>query len=264
MVDGAVGKDKLDEFRNNNIQLQQQIDKFKNIDPAKHQELLELQRKLQEEELIEKGEVEKLVNLRVTKMKESSRVELTDATYASSRRPTQQLGVLLVDNVVKSAAIQAGMHPMAVDDVLLRARGVYTVARGQAGGQGRRGQDDLRFRRHDPDATQRVGHGAEEDRAPPVPRLPGRRRRWRRRSARRERHGQHVRDREDRSRSPANGRGTEDLMPPTNLAKVILGSMLGCMLGMSLVLGSLLWIADEAQSRRPTCVKPQNEFFKMT
>lgn len=130
LVEGAVGKDKLEEFRNNNILLQQQIDKFKNIDPAKHTELLELQRRLQEEELIEKGEVEKLVNLRVGKMKTEFE-EQNGALTTKLTSANQQLAVLLVDNVVKSAAIAAGIHPMAVDDVLLRARGVYTVADGK-------------------------------------------------------------------------------------------------------------------------------------
>lgn len=129
-VEGAVGKDKLEEFRNNNIALQQQIDKFKNIDPAKHQELLELQRKLQEEELIEKGEVDKLVNLRTTKLRETLEGQVTELN-AKLTSANSQLSVLLVDNVVKSAAIQAGVHPAAVDDVLLRARGVYTVVDGK-------------------------------------------------------------------------------------------------------------------------------------
>lgn len=129
-VEGAVGKDKLEEFRNNNIELQKQIDKFKNIDPTKHQELLELQRRLQEEELIDKGEVDKLVNLRVTSMREGFETEkgalTTQLTTASAK-----LAELLVDNVVKDAAIKNGVHPAAVDDVLLRARGIYKVVDGQ-------------------------------------------------------------------------------------------------------------------------------------
>ena len=138
-VEGAVGKDKLEEFRNNNIQLQQQIDKFKNIDPAKHKELLELQRRLQEDELIEKGEVEKLVNLRVTTLKEQLEGQLNEANTKLTSA-NAQLGVLLVDNVVKDAAIQSGVHPMAVDDVLLRARGVYSVVDGKPVAKDREGK----------------------------------------------------------------------------------------------------------------------------
>jgi hypothetical protein len=38
-----------------------------------------------------------------------------------------QLGVLLIDNVIKSAAIKQGVIPEAVDDVVLRAKGVYAI-----------------------------------------------------------------------------------------------------------------------------------------
>lgn len=128
-VEGAVGKEKLEEFRNNNIALQQQIDKFKNIDPTKHAELLELQRRMQEDELIEKGEVEKLVNLRVTAMRETYETQVNELN-AKNATASAKLEVLLVDNVVKDAAIQSGVHPAAVDDVLLRARGVYKIVDG--------------------------------------------------------------------------------------------------------------------------------------
>jgi hypothetical protein len=129
-VEGAVGKDKLEEFRNNNIALQQQIDKFKNIDPTKHAELLEIQRKMQEQELIDKGEVDKLVNLRVTTLRETLEGQLTETNNKLSTA-NSQLEVLLVDNVVKDAAIQNGVHPAAVDDVLLRARGIYKIVDGK-------------------------------------------------------------------------------------------------------------------------------------
>jgi hypothetical protein len=40
-VEGAVAKDRLDEFRNNNVQLQQRLDLFKDNAPAKIATLLE-------------------------------------------------------------------------------------------------------------------------------------------------------------------------------------------------------------------------------
>lgn len=138
-VEGAVGKDKLEEFRNNNIELQKQIDRFKNIDPSKHQELLELQRRLQEEELIDKGEVDKLVNLRVTAMREGYEAD-KGALTAQLSTASAKLEVLLVDNVVKDAAIKSGVHPAAVDDVLLRARGVYKVVDGNPVAKGADGK----------------------------------------------------------------------------------------------------------------------------
>lgn len=128
-VDGAVDKSKLDEFRNNNIELQKQIDKFKNIDPTKHAELLELQRKLQEKELLEKGDVDKLVALRVENMKTDYEGRLNDLTtkYTTANG---QLSTLMIDNVLKTEAIKVGVLPTAVDDVVLRARTVYVIENG--------------------------------------------------------------------------------------------------------------------------------------
>ena len=52
-VDGVVGKDKLDEFRNNNVKLLKDLEKFKDVDPAKYQELLALAKKQEEKKLID-------------------------------------------------------------------------------------------------------------------------------------------------------------------------------------------------------------------
>lgn len=128
-VEGAVAKERLDEFRNNNINLQQQIDKFKDVDPAKYQELMKLQRKIQEKELIEKGEVDKVVELRVTAMRDELTAKITE--YEKTIEVTnKQLSHLLIDNVVKSAAIQSGVAPTAVDDVILRAATVFKIENG--------------------------------------------------------------------------------------------------------------------------------------
>lgn len=128
-VEGAVPKERLDEFRNNNIQLQQQLDKLKDVDPVKYRELTELQRKLQEKELIEKGEVEKVVDLRTQAMREDLTNKLTTSQTALEKAQNM-LNTLLIDNVIKSAAIKNGVVPEAVDDVVLRAKAVYTVVDG--------------------------------------------------------------------------------------------------------------------------------------
>lgn len=128
-VEGVVPKEKLEEFRTNNIELQKQIDKYKGVDPTKYNELMVIQRKLQEKELLEKGEVDKLVDLRVTTMKET--LESANAVLTTDLGKAQsQLHVLLIDNVVKSAAIQQGVIPEAVDDIVLRAKGVYVIENG--------------------------------------------------------------------------------------------------------------------------------------
>lgn len=129
-VEGAVDKARLDEFRNNNVSLQQQLEKFKGLDPAKVQELLENQRKIDEKKLIDAGDIEGLVAQRVTTMKQEYESKLKDLSkkFQTSQR---QLETLLIDNEVRAHAIKIGVAPTAVDDVLLRAKTVFSVEDGR-------------------------------------------------------------------------------------------------------------------------------------
>jgi len=129
-IEGAVPKERLDEFRTNNIQLQQQLDRLKDVDPAKYRELMDLDRRFKEKQLIEAGKVDEVVNLRVGAMKEELEGRLNSTTTELSKA-NQQLSVLMIDNAVKTAALKAGVLPTALDDVVLRARGVYQMDKGQ-------------------------------------------------------------------------------------------------------------------------------------
>lgn len=129
-AEGAVSKDRLDEFRNTNIQLTQQLDKLKDVDPVKYRELLGIQQKIQEKQLIEAGKVDEVVELRVRTMREE--METTNASVTNERDvAVRQLSVLMIDNAVKTFAIKHGVLPTAVDDVVLRAKAVFTVENGQ-------------------------------------------------------------------------------------------------------------------------------------
>lgn len=128
-AEGVVPKERLDEFRNNNIELQKKLDKLKDVDPAKYNELLEIDRKVKEKELLDAGKVDELVQLRTANMRESFETEknqlTTDLTRANSK-----LEQLLIDNVVKTSAIKLGVIPEAIDDVVLRAKGMFKIEDG--------------------------------------------------------------------------------------------------------------------------------------
>lgn len=130
-VEGAVDRTRLDEFRNNNIELQKQIDKFKNVDPTKYQELMELQRKVQEKELIEKGDIDGLVNSRTMAMREELTARATTAETAL-QAANRQLATLMIDNQVRAEAVKLGVLPTAVDDMILRAQAIFVMKDGQA------------------------------------------------------------------------------------------------------------------------------------
>ena len=128
-AEGVVPKEKLDEFRSNNIQLQQQMDKLKDIDPEKYKELIKLDQEVKTGELIKAGKLEEAVNLRVDSMKtdlESKIRERDDKLSAAN----SQLSALLFDGAVKSAAIKSGVLPTAMDDLVYRARGSFVVENG--------------------------------------------------------------------------------------------------------------------------------------
>ena len=131
IVEGAVAKEKLDEFRDKNVDLLKQMDKFKDVDPVKYKELAEEHRKLEEGELIKKGDVEGLVASRTRAMKEEYDKKYGDLEK-SFNTANRQLETLIIDNSVRAEATKLGIAPTAVDDVLLRAKTIYKVEEGKA------------------------------------------------------------------------------------------------------------------------------------
>lgn len=125
-VDGVVAKDKVDEFRNNNIELKKQLERFKDVDPAKYQEAMKVLQKLEEKKLIEAGNFEEVVAQRVQALRQDFETQVTDLSNKLSTS-NRQLETLMVDATAKSAAIASGVLPTAVDDIILRAKTVFSV-----------------------------------------------------------------------------------------------------------------------------------------
>lgn len=130
-VDGAVSKARLDEFRDNNVKLMKDLEKFKNVDPAKYQELMSIQRQIEEKKLIDAGKIDEVVEQRVNTMR-STYDEQVNNLKESNNTLTRQLETLIIDNNVRDQAIKNGVLPSAVDDVLLRAKTTFKVQEGQA------------------------------------------------------------------------------------------------------------------------------------
>lgn len=128
-VDGAVAKERLDEFRQTNVELMKKIDSVKDVDLEKYKAWEEEHRKKAEGELINAGKVDELIAQRVQAMREDYEVKIK-AYEDRIGQDTRRLEVLLIDNEVRAAAVQAGVAPSAVDDVLLRAKTVYQVKEG--------------------------------------------------------------------------------------------------------------------------------------
>lgn len=130
-AEDIVPKTRLDEFRTNNIQLQQQLDALKHVDPTKYAELIKLQQEVEEGQLIKAGKLEEVVNLRVTNMKKDLETKLT-TTESALQMANSQLSILMIDNAIRQEAVKNGALTTALDDVVLRARTVYSMDKGQA------------------------------------------------------------------------------------------------------------------------------------
>jgi len=130
-VEGAVPREKLDEFRNTNIDLLRKLDTFKGVDPTKYQQLLGIEKKLTDKELIEAGKVDEVVQGRIQTMKTEHEgiVNTLNEKLTTSNR---QLETLLIDSAVRVKALESGVIPTAVDDVMLRAKTVFKIIDGQA------------------------------------------------------------------------------------------------------------------------------------
>lgn len=129
-VEGAVPSARLDEFRTNNIDLKRQLEKFKDIDPVKYKEAVDKLAKIDQKTLMEAGQVDQVVNERVSTMRQEYETKLGDMGKQLNDA-TQRLSSLLIDSAVKSAALAAGVAQTAVDDVVLRAKTFFQVQDGE-------------------------------------------------------------------------------------------------------------------------------------
>lgn len=128
-VEGVVPADRLNEFRNNNIELKKALEKFEGIDPEKYRQIVDQENKRKEKKLIDAGEVDKVVEERVKSMRTEYDTKLSEGQKTNEALSTK-LSAVLIDSAVKSAAVATGVIPTAVDDVVLRAKSTFQVKNG--------------------------------------------------------------------------------------------------------------------------------------
>ena len=166
-VEGSVDKTRLDDFRDNNINLRKEIegfeakqlegensmaelkaqleavnDKFSGIDLDEWNSLQAERKANADKELIEKGDVDTLINNRVDEVIAAKQKELAAQkdSYEAQMASLQddllnydgQLNTMLVDNELTKIAADAGVRASAMEDVLSRGRAVFRVEDGQA------------------------------------------------------------------------------------------------------------------------------------
>lgn len=129
-VDGAVSKEKLDEFRTTNIELKRQMDELKKVDPKEYQRLVDLEKELKKGKTVPAEEVDRIVTERITAMRTEYDGKLNEAATLNQNLSTR-LEAVMIDASVKDVAAKGGALPTALDDVLSRAKAVFRVKDGQ-------------------------------------------------------------------------------------------------------------------------------------
>jgi len=134
-VSGMVPKDKVDEFRNNNIDLKKQMDELQktvsSIDLDKYNEILKQQQDDQAASLIKDGKIDELIELKTRAQTDHFNAELQKITGERDTL-TKQLEQVTIDNAVRNVAMQNGVAATAIDDVLMRAKSTFKLQDGKA------------------------------------------------------------------------------------------------------------------------------------
>ena len=140
-VEGVVPKSRLDEFRNNNINLAKErdtlkaeLEKFKNIDPEKCAEATKKLQAIEEKKLIEAGQLDEVVKQRTERMKidfENQLKAIQKAHNADKERLkalTERLATVTIDNeVTKVVSELSTPRKGAMTDIMARARSMFAL-----------------------------------------------------------------------------------------------------------------------------------------
>ena len=124
--DDGAEKGRLEELRQNNInltrQLAEQKRRFDGIDPDAVREAMEAKRKLDEGELRQKGDFEALLQSRVSPLEKRTKEAEASAAAANARLMEYQ-----IDHSAVAAATKRGLAPTAIADLTARARTAFRL-----------------------------------------------------------------------------------------------------------------------------------------
>ena len=132
-AEGVVEKSKLDEFRNTNVALLKERDelkqRFDGIDPVEVRKLAEQKRKLEEEQQLKAGELDKVIESRLKTAKAEWDKQFTAVTTERDAL-NARLTAIQIDQGVITVATKRGLRPTALPDITARARAVFKLVNG--------------------------------------------------------------------------------------------------------------------------------------
>ena len=129
-ADGVVSQTKLDEFRQNNITLTNQLKRFDGIDPDAVRKLAEEKQRL---ELLAQGhkpeEVEKIIEKRL-KAARADWDKQHGVVVAERDALHGRLSAIQIDQAIVTEATKRGLRPTAIPDITARARLTFKLVNG--------------------------------------------------------------------------------------------------------------------------------------
>jgi len=128
-ADGVVSQSKLDEFRQNNITLTNQLKRFEGIDPDAVHQLADDKRKLEESQQLKAGEVDKVIEARL-KAARADWDKQHGVVVAERDALTGRLTAIQIDQAVVNEATKRGLRPTAIPDITARARMTFKLVNG--------------------------------------------------------------------------------------------------------------------------------------
>lgn len=133
-VSDLAPKQKLNEFRDRNIQLMKEMDALKastsGVDPEEYKALKANAQRLKEKKLIEADKIDEVFNERLAPLKAEHERQIKEYQSKTTQYESE-LSRLLIDNEIRAAASKVGARATAVDDLILRGHQVFKYQDGK-------------------------------------------------------------------------------------------------------------------------------------
>jgi hypothetical protein len=132
--EGAVDKERLDEFRANNNKVSNELkalrDQYDGIDADVARELITKQADLDDDKLVHKGEIDKVVEKRTKAMREEQ-ARLLTAAQTENQKLLTRLTEVEINQSALTEGTKRGLKATATVDLMARARSVFRLENGK-------------------------------------------------------------------------------------------------------------------------------------
>jgi len=128
-ADGIVSQAKLDEFRQNNIALTNQLKRFEGIDPDAVRQLAAEKQRLEDEQRLKDGKFQDVLDARL-KTARTDWDKQHGVVVAERDALTGRLTAIQIDQAVVTEATKRGLRPTALTDITARARMTFKLVNG--------------------------------------------------------------------------------------------------------------------------------------